>query len=200
MLIQRSRLATVSFDWSPDGIRYRLPRLPIKLSRRFKRKLEHCLTSCEIRKSTLRNAGSGVFLLESVQKGQILFKYGGRRISFPEADGLIKAVSIEQSPLIQMFHDAFPPWQTLQGLETHIKGNLTHAFCYDSRPTYEMKMDWFVRNHLVGGFLNSNLRRLCNGKFLTVGEDVFVVATKPMKRGAEVFVHYKVRYRVSCQY
>ena len=84
----------------------------------------------------------------------------------------------------------------LQGLDTHIKANLTHAFCYDSRPTKEYKMEWFVRilrNHLVGGFLNSNIRKFCNAKFVFVGDEVFVVATKAIMSGSEVFVHYKVR-------
>jgi hypothetical protein len=54
-------------------------------------------------------------------------------------------------------------------------------------------MEWFVRNHLVGGFLNSKSRKLCNAKFVTVGDEVFVVATKDIRRGSEVFVHYKVR-------
>jgi hypothetical protein len=79
----------------------------------------------------------------------------------------------------------------LQGLDTHIKANLTHAFCYDSRPTKEYKIEWFVRNHLVGGFLNSNIRKFCNAKF--VGDEVFVVATKAIMSGSEVLVHYKVR-------
>ena len=51
-------------------------------------------------------------------------------------------------------------------------------------------MEWFVRNHLV---LNFNSRNLCNAKILTVGDEVFVVATKDIRRGLEVFVHYKVR-------
>ena len=92
MLIQRPRVGTVAFNWSPDGHRFRLPRTPINLSTKLKRRLHHFLAPCEVRKSTIRNAGSGVFLLESVQKGQILFKYGGRRISFPEADRLSKMV------------------------------------------------------------------------------------------------------------
>jgi hypothetical protein len=54
-------------------------------------------------------------------------------------------------------------------------------------------MEWFVRNHLVGGFLKSKSRKLCNAKFVTVGDEVFVVATKDIRRGSEVFVHYKVR-------
>jgi hypothetical protein len=54
-------------------------------------------------------------------------------------------------------------------------------------------MEWFVRNHLVGGFLNSNVRTMCNAKFVTVEDEVFVLATKAIKTGEEVFVHYKVR-------
>ena len=80
-----------------------------------------------------------------------------------------------------------------QGLDSHIKANLTHAFCYDSRPTRQYKMEWFVQNHLVGGFLNSNIRQLCNAKFVILGEEVFVVAAKAIKSGSEVFVNYKVR-------
>jgi hypothetical protein len=92
MLISRLRFGTISFNWSSHGQRYRLPRTPINLSRKFKRRLHHFMAACEIRKSTIRNAGTGVFLLESVQEGQIMFKYGGRRISFPEADRLSKMV------------------------------------------------------------------------------------------------------------
>ena len=46
---------------------------------------------------------------------------------------------------------------------------------------------------LVGGFLNSNIQKLCNAKFVRVGNEVFVVATKDIRKGSEVFVHYKVR-------
>ena len=81
----------------------------------------------------------------------------------------------------------------LQGLDTHIKANVTHAFHYDSRQTKECKMEWFMRNHLVGGILNSNIREFCNAKLVIVGDEVFVVATKAVKSGSEVFVHYKVR-------
>ncbi len=50
-----------------------------------------------------------------------------------------------------------------------------------------------MQNHLVSGFLNSNIRKLCNEKFVTVEDEVSVVATKDIRRGSEVFVHYKVR-------
>ena len=87
-LILRSRLTAIPFDWSPAGNQFRLSRFPVKLSKKFKKRLDHCLAACEIRKSTIRQAGHGVFISEAAMKGQILFKYGGRRISFPEADRL----------------------------------------------------------------------------------------------------------------
>jgi len=54
--------------------------------------VDHVLAACEIRKSTIRNAGSGVYLLEAALQGQILSKYGGRQISFPETDRLAEMV------------------------------------------------------------------------------------------------------------
>jgi hypothetical protein len=92
MFIQRSRSRTIPFDWSPAGIQFRISRFTVKLSKKFKQRFDHCLAACEIRKSTIRNAGNGVFISEAVMKGQILFKYGGRRISFPEADQLSEMV------------------------------------------------------------------------------------------------------------
>ena len=92
MFIQRPRLAPIAFDWSSDGHRFRLAQLPLTLSKKFKKRVDHSLAACEIRKSTIRNAGSGVYLLEAALQGQILFKYGGRRISFPEADRLAEMV------------------------------------------------------------------------------------------------------------
>ena len=86
--IQRSCLTAIPFNWSPAGNQFSLSRFSVKLSRKFKQRLDHCLAACEIRKSTIRKAGNGVFISEAAMKGQILFKYGGRRISFPEADRL----------------------------------------------------------------------------------------------------------------
>ena len=92
MFIQRPRLAPIVFDWSSDGHRFRLAQLPLILSKKFKKRVDHSLAACQIRKSTICNAGSGVYVLEAAMKGQILFKYGGRRISFPEADRLAEMV------------------------------------------------------------------------------------------------------------
>ena len=79
----------------------------------------------------------------------------------------------------------------LQGLDTHIKANLLSAFCLDSRPSSYQPIEWVVQNLLVGGFANSK-RKFCNAKFVTIGDEVFVVATKVIKIGEEVFVHYKI--------
>ena len=86
--ILRSRLTAIPFDWSPAGNQFRLSRFPVKLSKKFKKslRLDHCLAACEIRKSSIRQAGHEVFISEAAMKGQILFKHGGRRISFPEAE------------------------------------------------------------------------------------------------------------------
>jgi len=54
--------------------------------------VDHSLAACEVSKSTFCNAGSRVYLLEAALQGQILFKYGGSRISFAEADRLAEMV------------------------------------------------------------------------------------------------------------
>ena len=80
-----------------------------------------------------------------------------------------------------------------QGLGTHLKANTTHAFCFDSRPNSIYRMEFFFRNHLVAGFANSNRRKLCNAKFMTINDEIFLVAIKPVQKGEEVFVYYKIR-------
>ena len=69
----------------------------------------------------------------------------------------------------------------------------TYAFCYDSRPTRLLPLDWYISNAVVGGFANSNIRRLCNAKFETFDDQVFAISTKPIAAGEEIFVFYKVR-------
>ena len=80
-----------------------------------------------------------------------------------------------------------------QGLDTHMKAISTYAFCIDSRPNSKNSVEWFVQNHLLGGLVNSNNRKLCNARYLIIDDECFVVAIKPIKKGEEVFVYYKVR-------
>ena len=98
MFTQRLSFAPIAFDWSHEGNVFHLPQLQIQLSRKFKRRFNHSLSACEIRKSKIRKAGRGVFLQESALSGQILFKYGGLRISLAEADRLAELVSQHISP------------------------------------------------------------------------------------------------------
>jgi hypothetical protein len=198
MFIPRPRFPPIAFDWSHDGNVFHLPRLPIQLSKKFKRRFDHCLSACEIRKSKIRKAGRGVFLQESASSGQIIFKYGGVRISLTEADRLAELVTQPLSPFFRitvciglMYSSCL--MHIFQGLDSHIKENILYAFCFDSRPTLRNPVEWFVRNHLIGGFVNSNARKLCNAKFVTIGDEIYIQAIKPIKKGEEVYVHYKVR-------
>ena len=51
------------------------------------------LVACEVRQSGIRNAGRGVFLREAAFTGEILLRYGGRKISLKDADKLIEKVN-----------------------------------------------------------------------------------------------------------
>ena len=53
-------------------------------------------------------------------------------------------------------------------------------------------MEWYVENHLVARFANSNTRKMCNAKFKIVDNEIYFVAIKPIKRNEEIFVHYKI--------
>jgi hypothetical protein len=85
---QRNRRALVRFDWSHFGRCFVLCRQAVYLPRIYKRCREHFLVACQIRQSRIRNSGLGIFLRESASIGQILLRYGGRKISFSEADML----------------------------------------------------------------------------------------------------------------
>jgi len=92
MFTRTLRFAPIALDWFHDENVFHLPRSHIQLSKKFKRRFDHCLAACALRKSRIRNAGRGVFLLEPALSGQILLKYGGIRISFTEADRLTELV------------------------------------------------------------------------------------------------------------
>ena len=72
---------------------------------------------------------------------------------------------------------------------------ITHAFCYDSRPLVQYGIEWYVQNHLLAGFVNSIIKKLCNAKFGTNGDEVDFIATKKINIGDEMFItgNYKIR-------
>ena len=102
VILPRLRHAAIAFDWSSDGRRFRLPRKMVTLSKKYKKQMVHFLSACELRKSSIPYSGLGTFLLEPAVKDQIILKYGGRRISFKEADRLALLVSHDQI-LIKIF-------------------------------------------------------------------------------------------------
>ena len=108
-----------------------------------------------------------------------------------EADKLIEKVNLFRifsslSTCIILFF--------FQGLDSHLKSIITSSVCFDSRclPFHRYPIEWYVRNHLVAGFANSNLRKVCNAKFITFGDEILVVATLSIKENEAVFVYYKV--------
>jgi hypothetical protein len=61
-------------------------------------------------------------------------------------------------------------------------------------------MQWFVDNHGVAGFANTKEKRdLCNAKFRFIGEEIFLVATKDIKAGEEVFAFYSRSSEIAAQ-
>ena len=93
LIAKRNRLATIRLDWTSEGSIFHLGRFSTNLSKKYKGSIHHVLSACELRRSNIRNAGMGMFLSEPALPGQILTKYGGPRISFPEAARFEKLVS-----------------------------------------------------------------------------------------------------------
>jgi hypothetical protein len=53
-------------------------------------------------------------------------------------------------------------------------------------------MEWFVDQIGIAGFANTLKRRSdCNARFVTVKDRVFLVSTKPIRSGREVYAFYK---------
>ncbi len=79
------------------------------------------------------------------------------------------------------------------------KGKATHVirigdsiWCFDSAISHEYPMEWYVKGVTVAGFANTqSTRAACNARFVTVNDRVFLVSTKPIDAGGEVFAFYK---------
>jgi hypothetical protein len=53
-------------------------------------------------------------------------------------------------------------------------------------------MEWYVDEIGIAGFANTKSKRSdCNARFVTVDDRVFLVATKSIRAGREVFAFYK---------
>jgi hypothetical protein len=65
------------------------------------------------------------------------------------------------------------------------------SFAVDSKPTLRRPLLWFAERHLIAGFANTLDRSLCNSEFITVGGRIFLMTTKPLRAGMEVFAFYE---------
>ena len=71
-----------------------------------------------------------------------------------------------------------------QGAGSHIKRIENSLWCLDSKDSREVPMEEFVDSHEVAGFCNTySVADKCNAKFITIGEEVFLVATRFIRRG-----------------
>jgi len=191
--IQRSCLTAIPFNWSPAGNQFSLSRFSVKLSRKFKQRLDHCLAACEIRKSTIRKAGNGVFISEAAMKGQILFKYGGRRISFPEADRLsdmVRAFSCFVFKCIQLCYTCID-CNRFAGTGYSHKGN------FHSCVLLWLEAELSVQDGVVCA--EPSCRWIPQLQYKeAVQRKIFDSRGRSFcccnRRGSEVFVHYKVRW------
>jgi len=168
---KRDRKSTTWFEWSSQGRVFSVSDLIITLSSLFAKTLVHRLPACELRKSGIPDSGYGVFLKRAARCGS------------PQKAG-------ENLSSLLIFSLGSLWYRVLQGLGTHLKVIPTFAFCYNSRPSADYPLEWFLRNIKMGGFANTKPRRECNAKFETRGDKVYVVTTKPIRAGEEVFVFY----------
>ena len=61
----------------------------------------------------------------------------------------------------------------------------------DSQQSPKCPIEKFVDEHQVAGFCNTKSVMLrCNARFITVREEVFLVATRDIRCGEEIFAFY----------
>ena len=119
---------------------------------------------------------------EAALPEQILLKYGVNLISFSEADLLAEQVC---ATISAMYREEFADslfGGIRKGLDTHVKSKITFSFSYDSRSSSVRSMEWYVQNSIMGRFANMKERRLCNTKFLTIGEDFLLLLPSRSRR------------------
>ena len=65
------------------------------------------------------------------------------------------------------------------------------SFAIDSKTSLRRPHLWFAERHLLAGFANTLDRALCNCEFITFEGRIFLVTTRPLRAGAEVFAFYE---------
>ena len=151
----------------------------------------HITPRAMVTKSGIPCAGNGLFLCQEVPRaGLLLAEYTGDIISIYDADHLLAMVRSRRCPgccsiyLYIVCH--------LQDKASHVIRIGDSIWCFNSQTSLKNPMQWFVDQVSVAGFANTKPKRSdCNARFVTVGDRVFLVSTKPIRSGCEVFAFYK---------
>ena len=140
-----------------------------------------------VKTSTLPRAGKGVVQEENIARGQEITKYGGEKIGEKDADERSKKVFKSNLKIVTVASNNKRFNRTYQGEVFHIKRIGGTDKYIDSKTSLECPMEKYVAEHQVAGFCNTkSIKRLCNAQFVTVDEEVFLVATRDIRRGEEI--------------
>ena len=149
------------------------------------------LPEVSIKKSSIPNAGFGLYIRENVSKGQPISIYRRRTISEAEASLLKKKVLMDSTTLFLVLFRRVSfielHSECMQG-NRHIRANHAACNCLDSRPTLKEGFEFFSSCHEVAGLANSSKKS--NAVFVDVGFDCVLEATADLVKGAEIFPKY----------
>ena len=189
---------SVPFDWSHSGKCFKVRRQPVVYIKPYGTQLYgHRIETNKmfpklcVKTSTLPRAGKGVVAEENIARGQEITKYGGEKIGEKDADERSKKVFKSNLKIVTVASNNKRFYRTYQGEGFHIKRIGGTDKYIDSKTSLECPMEKYVAEHQVAGFCNTkSIKRLCNAQFVTVDEEVFLVATRDIRRGEEIFAFY----------
>lgn len=143
------------------------------------------LPALSVGPSTIAGAGFGLFAAQDIAPKQYITEYGGKLLSSEEG-------------------------RALGAAGTHLMSLASHHHVLDGRVTDEFPLDYYTENHRVASFANTvrrNDARLnarptvvhLRQPFVDpynqiVTERAFLVATKPIAAGDEIFWYYGPEY------
>ena len=83
-----------------------------------------------------------------------------------------------------------------QGKATHVKRIGDSIWCINAIVGGARTYEWYVDGHGLAGFVSRNE---FNAKFETIGDEVFLIATKPINVGDEIFAYYDRSAEIAIQ-
>jgi hypothetical protein len=140
--------------------------------------------------SNIPRAGMGLVALTQIEDKMLITQYLGEIIALIDAIRLQEQVfSPPRVPVKPGVHVTSAV--LAQGKATHVKRIGNSLWCLNAIVTRERTLKWYVDNHGLAGFANTkDSRNECNAKFETIGDEVFLIATKPINVGDEIFAYY----------